>query len=139
MVRRRSIAWRRCHRRANAATETREETMPLTIDARQCPDTEFVMKTDWTVTESFMFSMMDVGIRAITEESGEEFLRRTAVMAKLRGGTMLQKAVDGEIVDRPYTAEDVAARVGFTTNVSPMTKREFTAKVKRLEREYANR
>jgi hypothetical protein len=110
--------------------------MPLTVDARTCPDPEFVMSTDWTVTESFMFSMMDVGIQAITEETGEEFLRRTAVMAELRGGTMLQKVQDGNILDRPYTAEDVAARMGFKTNVSPMTKREFAAKVKRLKPQY---
>lgn len=111
--------------------------MPLTIDARKCPDTEFVMQGDWAVTKSFMFSMMDVGIQAITEETGPEFLRRTAVMAELRGGTMLQQVVGGKITDRPYTEADVAARMGFTTNVSPMTKRQFAAKVKGLEPRYA--
>ncbi len=115
--------------------------MSLDWNATQCPEKDFILSDDpggYRVTEGIIFSLMDVGMRGIANEAdAEEFVRRTAEIAVARGGTMLQQVVDGEIVDRPYTLEEVSKRIGLTTNVGPMNKRQFTAKVSRVLKEHA--
>ncbi len=115
--------------------------MSLNWDLSTCADKDFVLADEpggYRVTECIIFSLMDVGMRGLPdEEAAGEFVQRTAEIAQARGGTMMQQMVDGEIVDRPYTLEEVKLRIGLTTNVSPMTRRQFTAKVVRVLREHA--
>jgi hypothetical protein len=117
--------------------------MSLNWDATKVAEKDFVLGADpdgYRVTEGIIFSLMDVGMRGIlTEADAEEFVRRTNEIAAVRGGTMLQRMEDGKIVDRPYTVAEVARRINLTTNVGPMTKREFAAKIKRVAKEYAAR
>lgn len=115
--------------------------MSLDWNATKCPEKDFILGEDpngYRVTEAIIFSLMDVGMRGIEgDDDVREFLRRTAEIAEVRGGTMLQQLVDGKIADRPYTAEEVRRRIGLTTNVGPMSKRQFTAKLARLVKERA--
>lgn len=110
--------------------------MSLDWSATRCEEKDFILSDDpegYRVTEAIIFSLMDVGMRGIeTEEDAEEFLRRTAEIAVARGCTMLRQLVDGEVADRPYRRAEVHQRIGLTTNVGPMTKRQFTAKVLRV-------
>jgi len=115
--------------------------MGLSWDATKCAEKDFVLGDEpegYRVTEAIIFSLMDVGMRGIFDEDDvEEFVRRTGEIAVARGGTMLQRLVDEKIVDRPYTLEEVRLRIGLTTNVGPMTKRQFSAKVLRVLKEHA--
>lgn len=115
--------------------------MSLNWDATKCAEKDYILSDEpggYRVTEAIIFSLMDVGMRGIADEAdAEEFVRRTNEIAVARGGTMLQQMVDGEIVDRPYTLDEVSKRIGLTTNVGPMTKRQFNAKVSRVLKEHA--
>ncbi len=112
--------------------------MSLDWDVRSCAEKDFILSDDpegYRVTEAIIFSLMDVGMRALTSEAdAEEFVRRTAVIADRRGGTMLQQMRGGEVVDQEYTLEQVRRRIGLTTNVGPMNRRQFAAKVAKVAR-----
>lgn len=115
--------------------------MSLDWNVSQCPEKDFILSEDpagYGVTKAIIFSLMDVGMRGIvTTDDVKEFLRRTAEIAEVRGGTMLQQEIDGEIVARPYTAEEVTRRLGLTANVGPMTNRQFTAKLRQVAKRVA--
>lgn len=115
--------------------------MALNWNASKCAEKDFVLSDEpdgYRITEAIIFSLMDVGMRGLADEADvEEFLRRTGEIAVARGGTMLQHVVDGVIVDRAYTSEEVRRRIGLTTNVGPMTKRQFTAKVTQVLKQTA--
>jgi hypothetical protein len=115
--------------------------MSLNWDASKCAEKEFILSEHpdgYRVTECIIFSLMDVGMRAIADEAdAEKFVQRTAEIAQARGGTMMQQMRDGQIEDRAYTLEEVRKRIGLATNVTPMTERQFTAKLGRVLREHA--
>jgi len=110
--------------------------MSLNWNASKCAEKDFILGEDpngYRVTQCIIFSLMDVGMRGILgEDDAAEFVRRTAEIAPARGGTMMQQMREGEIVDRPYTLEEAKLRIGLTTNVSPMTRRQFAAKLKKV-------
>lgn len=118
--------------------------MPLNWDATRCAEKDFILGEDpdgYRVTEAIIFSLMDVGMRGVvTEGDVEEFVTRTAEIAVVRGATMLQQiGEDGTAVDRSYALEQVRQRIGLTTNVGPMSRRQFAAKLVRMARERARR
>jgi hypothetical protein len=114
--------------------------MSLDWDATACADQDAILHDPdgRRVTEAIIISLMDVGMRGLTEQNVEEFLDRTAQIAIARGGTMLLQMREGRAADRPYTRAEVEARVGLTTNVSPMTSAKFTAKLLDALKRYAS-
>jgi hypothetical protein len=88
------------------------------------------------VTNTMIWATIAVDMGSITEKNADEFAERLEAYQQLRGALM-QKYVDGEIIDRPLTAEEVRERIGLKTNVTTTTKRQFKAKLARLEKEAA--
>jgi hypothetical protein len=79
---------------------------------------------------------MAVDMGQITEENYEEFAERLALWAQVHG-TLMQRMVGGEIVDRPITLQEVKDRIGLRTNVTTTSSRAFQARLNRAMKEKA--
>ena len=98
--------------------------MALHYDVRTVADEYKADGEQWRITEALIFVTMVVGINRITEDNATTFAERLAAYQKVRGA--LLSNYDGETVtERPVTAEDVRARIGLSTNATPMTNAAF--------------
>lgn len=81
------------------------------------------------ITHSLIWISMRVGIQKITEKNVDEFFRRVREIEK--DGAWMQSP-DGPVY---FTREDIVRHIGLGTNVTPMTKRTFDARMKAAEKE----
>lgn len=73
------------------------------------------------VTNGLIWATMGIGIGKITAENWQEFYARIRILDRLMLSTSLQERNEktGEFEPRPFTAEEVKAHIGLTTNVFP--------------------
>ncbi len=76
------------------------------------------------VTESLIWTTMQVGLGSITEENIPEWLVRLDLVDRLFG-TMMVRYDGDKRVNVPFTKEDLVAHIGLTTNVSKETRTKF--------------
>lgn len=82
-----------------------------------------------TVTTALIHMLMPVGIQKITEKNVDEIFRRIQEVEK--DGAWMHSP-DGPVY---FTRDDIFRHIGLGTNVTPMTKRVFDARMKRSEKE----
>lgn len=89
-------------------------------DAGKDEDGETLHKLS-SITNGLIWATMGIGIGEITKANWQEFYARLRVLDKLTGHTSLQERNDetGKFEPRPFTAEEVKAHIGLTTNVFP--------------------
>lgn len=92
--------------------------MPLNWDATEC-DPKALEESELTMTRHFCFVLMDAGIPVLTEDNFEEAYERVKL-----GEALSQNW----FIDRPLTVEDFKLRVGYRTNVTPLTRNQYEKK-----------
>jgi hypothetical protein len=112
--------------------------MSLNYDISRVDDAAKADGEPWRITDTLIWATMAVDMGEITEKNYEEFAERLALSAKVHG-TLMQKVVDGELVDRPITVEEVKARIGLKTNVTTTTARAFQGRLNRAMKEQVAR
>ena len=81
------------------------------------------------VTHSLIWISMKVGIPKITAKNVDEFFRRVQEIEK--DGAWMHSP-DGPVY---FTRDDIVRHIGLATNVTPVTKRVFDARMKAAEKE----
>lgn len=81
------------------------------------------------VTETLVWMTVTTGIPEITEATAAEFYARARIIEATYGAMLTERRADGEIVDKPISAEDVYNHIGLYTNASKMTKAAFTKNI----------
>ena len=79
-------------------------------------------------TETLIMSMMAVGMDAITTKNAAEYWTRLSMIERCNGAWRAS-FVDGKRVSVYFTADDVLAHVGLTSNASRLTKSQFLARL----------
>ena len=103
--------------------------MPLNWDATKC-DPSVLTEEKHYRTSYFAYVLMAVGSSSITEKNYQELYIRGQMYEKLFGAFF--KRYDKErnkVVEVPLTLEDWKLRIGYRTNNSSLTKRQFLTKV----------
>jgi hypothetical protein len=103
--------------------------MALNWDATEC-DPKAREGNELSMTKHFCFVLMDVGIPVLTEDNFEEAYERVALSETLN---------QNWFTDRPLTLDDFKLRVGYRTNVSPLTRNQYEKKALKIYWEYRAR
>lgn len=85
------------------------------------------------LTHTLIWISLQVGIQKITEKNVDEFFRRVQEIEK-DGAWM--NSPDGPV---HFTREDIVRHIGLGTNVTPVTKRTFDARMRKAEKERMER
>jgi hypothetical protein len=95
--------------------------MALNWNIEKCKDyKKLTTKSEWTVTDTLIWSTMFVGIGTITKTNYKEFYARLHLV-ELMSGTFT--TVDGK--PHHLTLADVERRIGLTTNASTTPRSVF--------------
>jgi hypothetical protein len=97
--------------------------MPLTWSCKKVEGYQALHEDDMeqSKTTYLCFELMRVGVSTVTSANVAEVWNRIRVAQKLWGATV---TFDGK--DAPYTREDIYRRIGYSTNVSNFTRKQFT-------------
>ena len=77
------------------------------------------------ITQQMIFTLMNIGMRSITEENTKEVLRRINVLENAFPNDRHDLWLDGEWVRVNTDMAMVSRRVGLSTNVTQTTKAQF--------------
>jgi hypothetical protein len=101
-------------------------TMALHWDATDC-DPIALADENKNKTQHLCFVLMAIGARKITEQNYRELHRRASLYEKLFGGFFCSS--DGS--DLYLTEEDFQLRIGYVTNASTLTQRQFVLAIEK--------
>lgn len=101
--------------------------MPLNWDATRC-DPSVLTEEKHYRTSHFAYVLMAVGASSITEKNYRELYTRGLMYEKLFGA-FFRRFDDHKQIEMPLTLEDWKLRIGYRTNNSNLTKRQFLTKV----------
>lgn len=88
-----------------------------------------------TKTNALVWATMTVGLPSITAKNVDEWMRRLALVEKLRGAFINRYIKDdsmpGGLREESYhfTREDIVRRIGLSTNASKLTLAAFTKRI----------
>lgn len=85
-------------------------------------------------THCLIWASIHVGLRGITEKNWEEYYTRLSTVEQVLGA--FRQSEEGPVV---FTAEDVKAHIGLSTNVGDESPAKFNAKGARWRRENARK
>jgi|TARA_R110000868_G_scaffold12487_2_gene59702 hypothetical protein len=94
----------------------------LNWSATEC-DPKALSKEEKNLTEYFCFVLMDVGIPVLTKDNYEEAYERVKLGEVLNGCWFSE---------RPLRVADFKLRVGYRTNVSPLTRNQYEKKALKI-------
>ena len=101
--------------------------MSLNWDATDC-DSLALSDENKNKTQHFCFVLMAIGARKITEQNYRELSRRAAIFERLFGGFFYSSVTN----DVTYlTEDDFKLRIGYVTNVSTMTQKQFMGSIEK--------
>lgn len=101
--------------------------MALHWDATDC-DPIALADEHKNKTQHFCFVLMAIGARRITEQNYQELHRRASLYEKLFGG-FFHSGVTFE--DTYLTEDDFKLRIGYVTNASTMTQKQFMVSIEK--------
>lgn len=97
--------------------------MPLTWDCVQVEDWQSLHEDDTEFSKSayLCYELMRIGVGSITQENAAEVWDRVRVSQKVWGSILTNGGQD-----LPYSQADITRRIGYTTNVTRFSRKEFT-------------
>lgn len=102
--------------------------MPLNWDATRCDPSVLTEEKQYR-TSHFAYVLMAVGSSSITEKNYKELYARGLMYEKLFGAFFQRYDETHKRIEMPLTLEDWKLRIGYRTNNSSLTKRQFLTKV----------
>ena len=102
--------------------------MPLNWDATRCDPSVLTEELHYR-TSQFAFVLMAIGAASITEKNYQELYTRGVMFEKLFGAFFYHWDDQNQQIEEPLTLEDWKLRIGYRTNNSTLTKRQFLTKV----------
>lgn len=108
--------------------------MPLTWDASKVENNQELLEGKFaTMTQELCFVLMAVGVSKITAENWQEVATRISLFEKVNGVTFTFWEQETQTETKmPIDAEFVKRHVGYTTNNSNTTKKQFLDKIWRM-------
>ena len=104
-------------------TRDGKETMPLTWDCRKVEGYQALHEDDLEMSKTayLCYELMRIGVGSITQANVGEVWSRVRVSQKVWGSILTDEGRDV-----PYTQEDINRRIGYTTNASRFSRKDFT-------------
>lgn len=80
-------------------------------------------------THALLWATLSVDLPGITQKNVDEFHWRVTVLEKFGGGPLMYRFEGTKQEDYLFTKEDIARRVGLSTNVSTKSRTHWVARI----------